>query len=224
LRRSRGLGRWGAHSHWPGVEPLPARNLHGTKAGTQMSEARHALSAQHSTRRGVTLGLKQALKDSALTCWGARRPPPGWRRGEPVGKCGTKAGHGLTRRRALGLGLVAMTDPHSAGVRSLFSTGGRVGKGRRRHSPRVDVGVVTGSVQRIRDGEEEVRGVVVPALLLLPRDGVSVRLPPTAQPHLLLLPTRAPPLLSPSSSCGGGQGRGKPPVRPGLREGLGPGL
>jgi hypothetical protein len=189
-----------------------------------MSEARRALGTQHSTRRGVTLGLKQALKDSALACWGARRPPSGWRRGEPVGKCGTKAGHGLTRRRALGLGLVATADLHGAKVRSLFSTGGRVGKGRRRHSPRVDVGVVTGSVQRIRDGEEEVRGVVVPALLLLPRDGVSVRLPPTAQPHLLLLPTRAPPLLSPSSSCGGGQGRGKPPVRPGLREGLGPGL
>jgi hypothetical protein len=46
-RRSRGLGRWGAHSRGSGVEPLPTRNLHGAKSGTQMSEARRALDAQH---------------------------------------------------------------------------------------------------------------------------------------------------------------------------------
>jgi hypothetical protein len=79
--------------------------------------ARSALST--AAHRGVILGLKQALKDSALTCWGARRPPPGWRRGEPAGKRDTKAEHGLSRRRALGSGLDTMVDPHSAGVRSL---------------------------------------------------------------------------------------------------------
>jgi hypothetical protein len=46
-RRSRGLGRWGAHSRGSGVEPLPTRNLHVAKSGTQMSEARRALDAQH---------------------------------------------------------------------------------------------------------------------------------------------------------------------------------
>jgi hypothetical protein len=38
----------------------------------------------------------------------------------------------------------------------------------RRHSPWVDGGVIAGSVQGIRDDEVEVRGVEVPALLLLP--------------------------------------------------------
>jgi hypothetical protein len=96
--------------------------------------------------------------------------------------------------------------------------------------------MVESSLAWCRGTQRRGRGGEVPALLLLPRDGVPARLPqmaPGAAPSngsrcvggdAMLGPASFfPPLASPtpplSPSCGGGPGKGKTPNRLGLREG-----
>jgi hypothetical protein len=121
-------------------------------------------------RRGVSLGMTMAHQGSALACWGARRSPPGWRRGNPASNYGTKAGHGK-HGDELSARSTTQRPPKQRWVRFLrhqqqYST--RVGKEGQHHSPWVDGGVVASLVWRTRDGEEGVRSVEVPACFYSP--------------------------------------------------------
>jgi hypothetical protein len=233
MRRSRGLGRWGAHSRGPGVEPLPARNLHGAKARTQMSEARCALGAQHGgASRGDprletsaqrfgphVLGCMAASSwvEARGTCRQTRHEGRTWAITAVSSRLGARRDgrpaqrwHALSSAQATGLAKEDNATHREATVESL---------------PARCRGYVTA---RMRFTALRPR-LCFYSPATASRRGSLQRLPArrrqrTAQPRLLLLPTRAPPLLFPSSSCGGGQGRGKTPMRPGLQEGLGPGL
>jgi hypothetical protein len=157
-----------------------------------------------------------------------QRPPPGWRRGPPANNNGTRAGHGqsgdeLSSRRVTRRPPKQRWGalPATPATRIIECGEGRtapltVGRRWSRHRLGAEVPQWRGRCSRRRG----------PSSLLLPRDGVQVRLPPTVcdapstmrRSAPLPPPTRTPHNLPFFPSCGCKQGRGKTPMRRGRWE------
>jgi hypothetical protein len=123
-----------------------------------------------------------ARQGSALACWGARRSPPGWRRGKPASNNGTKAGHGQHGDELSTRSVTQRAPKQHWGALPATPAARFNESGAKRTAP-LTVGrrwsrrLLSAEDTRRRGRCSRRRG---PGLLLLPRDGVPARLPPTA--------------------------------------------
>jgi hypothetical protein len=137
MKRSHGLGCWGAHGHVSGVKP-PAQNHHDAKAGTHMRGARRVRGTRHGgASRGDPqheLGAQRfgprVLGCTTASSWVDLRGS--WR--QTRHECRTW----LARGRVLGSKHDAMVDPNSAGVR--FTRHGQQGSTRGERTTSLTVG------------------------------------------------------------------------------------
>jgi hypothetical protein len=122
-----------------------------------------------------------ACKGSAPACWGARRSPPGWRRGKPASNNGTKAGHGQHGDELSTRSVTQRAPKQHWGALPATPAARFNESGAKRTAP-LTVGrrwsrrLLSAEDTRRRGRCSRRRG---PGLLLLPRDGVPARLPPT---------------------------------------------